>query len=133
MKEVRWKQRFMNFEKAFFLLQETDNLDIPSNIIKELTVKRFELTYELVWKVMKDFLEFQGVEKKIIGSRDAIRHSFQNEMITDGETWMELMKSRNKNTHNYFNEEILDAEYKKIKTAYFPLLKAFYEKIKTRL
>ena len=31
----------------------------------------------------------------IKGSRDAIREAFKVELISDGETWMDMIKSRN--------------------------------------
>ena len=56
--DIRWKQRFANFEKAFLQLkQAVDSYDDHAEaIIKEGIIPRFELTHELAWKVMKDFI-----------------------------------------------------------------------------
>ena len=54
----------------------------------------------LAWKVLKDFLEYQGVSG-IIGSRDATREAFQQGLIRKGDVWMEMISSRNESSHTY--------------------------------
>ena len=58
----RWEQRFSNFEKALFQLSQgiEQNSVNPPDIIKEGIVQRFEFAHELAWKVMKDYLEYEG-------------------------------------------------------------------------
>ena len=62
MEDIRWKQRFMNFENA--LKQLVEGVDkfanTEENIIKEGIIQRFEFTHELAWKVLKDYLEYEG-------------------------------------------------------------------------
>lgn len=130
--DIRWKQRFQNFEKAFIHLQEAVEIQKePSDLEKEGTIQRFEFTHELAWKVMKDFLNAQGIQQ-IIGSKDACRYAFQNELIDDGTIWMEMIKSRNETVHTY-NENILHSEYDKITKQYFEQFEKFYDKMKSFL
>ena len=49
-KDVRWKQRFENFEKAFFRLKEAIELKEPSELERNGIVQRFEFTIEVAWK-----------------------------------------------------------------------------------
>ncbi len=130
--DIRWKQRFEHYKDAYahlkYAVVEVKN---PNDLEKEGTIQRFEFTHELAWKVMKDFLIEKGIQG-IIGSKDATRHAFQNEIITDGQTWMNMIESRNKTVHTYV-DEILESEYKLIIDSYFPLFTAFYEKMKTYL
>ena len=117
--DVRWQQRFQNFSDALAQLQEAvETIENPSDLEKEGTIQRFEFTHELSWKVMKDFLEWEGI-KGIIGSNDAVRHAFQNGIITNGQYWMDMIESRNRTVHTYM-PEILSEEYSKIVTIYFP-------------
>ncbi len=129
-KEIRWEQRFSNFNKALKKLSQAveyikNNLaeqeieidyenaeSILDEIIKEGLIQRFEYTHELAWNVMKDFLSDVG-NVKIYGSRDATREAFKAELIKNGDIWMEMIKSRNKTTHTY-NEETADEIYIKI-------------------
>ena len=46
-------------------------------------------------------LTYQGATELITGSRDATREAFNRGLITNGETWMEMIKSRNKTSHTY--------------------------------
>ncbi|WP_305906756.1 nucleotidyltransferase substrate binding protein [Methylomarinum sp. Ch1-1] len=131
--DVRWKQRFSNFEKAFLQLKQAvetydDNADA---IIKEGIIQRFEFTHELAWKVMKDFLEYEGYQN-ITGSRSATRGAFNIDLLENGQAWMDMIESRNRTVHTY-QESILEQEYKKVSGPYFYCFSNFYEKMKTLL
>lgn len=96
--DIRWEQRFSNFNKALLKLSEAvdyikthsgkneKNLEIDSaeevleEIIKEGLIQRFEYTYEMAWNVMKDYAYYQG-NSEISGSRDAIRYAFSSNLI----------------------------------------------------
>ncbi len=132
-KDIRWQQRFGNFEKALAQLTEAieNNGENPIDIIKEGIIQRFEFTHELAWKVMKDFLEYEGFQN-IAGSRSATREAFNKGLISEGQVWMDMIESRNKTVHTY-HENILEIEYKKIFSLYFPLFIEFYDKMKTLL
>ena len=111
--DIRWQQRFSNFERAWSQLSEALNLMTErelSNLEKQGTIQAFEYTYELAWNVLRDYLTWQG-ESGISGSRDAIREAFTRGLITDGHAWMAMLQDRNRTVHTY-NEatanEILD-------------------------
>jgi nucleotidyltransferase substrate binding protein (TIGR01987 family) len=128
--DIRWKQRFANFEKALKQLSRgiEENSSNPSDIIKEGIIQRFEFTHELAWKVMKDFLEYEGIQN-ITGSRSATREAFNKGLISKGQYWMDMIESRNETVHTYI-EEILESEFSKIITLYYPLFVDFYNKMK---
>lgn len=108
--DVRWVQRFDNFKKALQTLTEAVEL-IKQRPLTRLEqqgmIQGFEFTHELAWNVLKDYLEEQGYTN-IVGSRNATRLAFKNELITDGDTWMEMIKSRNLTSHTY-NIELADS------------------------
>lgn len=126
--DIRWKQRFENYNRALSQLEEAV-MDVknPSDLEKEGTIQRFEFTHELAWKVMKDYLEYEGIAG-IVGSRSAVKEAFNKGLITDGEVWMNMLESRNKTVHTY-QQEILEEEYLKIVDDYYPLLQAFSQKM----
>ncbi len=116
-KEIRWKQRFINFNKAFSQLDKA--VDIVSqldDLAKEGLIQRFEYTLELAWKTLKDYLESKGVIA--IFPKDVIRQAFQTEIIENGELWMEMLQERNLLSHTY-NEEIFRHSIDKIVNSYF--------------
>jgi len=80
--DIRWQQRFRNFQKA--LVQLTEAVDLLhkrplSNIERQGFVKAFEFTHELAWTVMIDYFQYQG-NTRITGSRDVTREAFQNQI-----------------------------------------------------
>lgn len=62
--DIRWRQRFQNFDRAFMLLATAWHdrpLDACSALEQEGIVERFEYADELAWKTMKDYLQANGV------------------------------------------------------------------------
>lgn len=138
--DVRWKQRFENFQKA--LQKLVDAVDYIKNndskaeivldeIIKEGLIQRFEYTHELAWNVMKDYATYQG-NTTVGGSRDATREAFQLQLISDGAVWMDMIGSRNKTSHTY-NEATADEIYLKILNDYFPVFLEFQKNMEQKM
>ena len=106
VQNIRWQQRFANFSKAFMQLDFAVKLSTQRDLTdleKQGLIQAFEFTHELAWNVLKDYLEFQGVFN-LTGSRDTSREAFQKNLITRGEDWMEMIKSRNLTSHTYNNK-----------------------------
>jgi len=127
-KDIRWKQRFENYSNALVHLRDAViNSEDPSDLEKAGTIQYFEFTHELALKVMKDFLEYEGITG-IIGSRSATREAFNKGMISDGQIWMDMIESRNKTVHVY-RKDVLEEEYGFIVNDYFPLFEEFCAKM----
>lgn len=128
--DIRWQQRFQNYLKAFELL-ESAVVQFREKGLSELEeqglIQRFEFTHELAWNVLKDFFEYQG-NTDITGSRDATREAFNKGLISDGEGWMEMIKSRNKSSHTY-NEEIARDILINVVNWYYRLFLEFRDKM----
>ncbi|MCS6989908.1 MAG: nucleotidyltransferase substrate binding protein [Chloroherpetonaceae bacterium] len=130
--DIRWKQRFANYEKALNQLLsaiETHG-ENPIDIVKEGIIQRFEFTHELAWKTMKEFLEYEGYQN-IVGSRSAVKEAFNKGLIDDADVWLEMIESRNRTVHTY-QEEILKEEFQKIVSAYKPALVKFLNAMKAK-
>ncbi|EKB50446.1 nucleotidyltransferase substrate binding protein [Cecembia lonarensis] len=142
-KDIRWVQRFSNFNKALDKLEEAVSRiqeDYPidkegniaddqflDDILKEGLIQRFEYTHELAWNVMKDFLIHAG-NTNIFGSKDASREAFSAGLIENGEIWMDMIKSRSKTSHTY-NEETADEIFFKIMNQYIQEFIQFRDKM----
>ena len=130
--DIRWEQRFSNFNKALKKLSEAIDYvkknpkeEVLDEILKEGIIQRFKYTHELAWNVMKDFLLEIG-DVTLYGSKDATREAFKAELIKDGDVWMEMIKSRNKTSHTY-NEETAQEIYLKILNEYHAVFLKFQE------
>ena len=119
-KDIRWRQRFQNFQKAFDLLETAIKIKNPSNTEKAGLIQFFEVCFELAWKILKDYLESQGFVTKF--PRDTLKQAFQSNLIEDGHAWMKALEDRNLTSHTY-DEEETDKIEKLIRNQYFPLLK----------
>ncbi len=97
-KDIRWKQRFQNFEKAFNQLETAvSQLEALSDLEKEGMIQRFEYTFELAWKTLKDYLDQKNVEAKF--PREVIKQAFKYEIIDNGSLWIEMLEQRNLMAH----------------------------------
>lgn len=131
--DIRWTQRFENYKKAFSQLKSAIDKNglHPIDIIKEGIIQRFEFTHELAWKVMKDYLDYEGIQN-VTGSRSATREAFNMGLITNGQAWMDMIESRNKTVHTY-NQEVLEIEFKKVVLSYYELFEIFEQKMSSML
>jgi nucleotidyltransferase substrate binding protein (TIGR01987 family) len=127
--DIRWKQRFYNYQKALVQLTKFIKKGELSELEEQGIIKAFEYTYELAWNVIKDYYEEQG-EVSIQGSRDALRLAFQRGLITDGDNWMNMIKSRIASVHTY-NLEVAQQINQDIHDIYFQLFIELKEKMES--
>ena len=128
MTDIRWKQRFSSYKKAFSVLHGAVELSKEralSELEQQGLIQSFEFTHELSWKLLKDFLEYQGLSG-IIGSRDAVRNAYNQSLISNAEVWMEMIESRNLTSHTYNDETARDI-VQKICGIYEPLFENLME------
>ena len=122
--DIRWKQRFDNYLRAYETLRPGVELSRQrdlSELEQQGLIQGFEFTHELAWKVLKDYLEGEGFS--VASPRDAIKQAFQSGLLADDHVWIEALKDRNLTVHTY-EEKIAAAVEQKIRKAYFPALMA---------
>ena len=128
-KDVRWIQRFNNFEKALNQLTKFIEKGKLNEMERQGLIQAFEYTYELAWNSIKDYFESQG-EVNIIGSRDAFRLAFKRGQVENGDVWMEMINSRIATSHTY-NEDVAEQIAKDTETKYFGEFVKLHAKLKT--
>lgn len=119
--DVRWKQRFSNFSKSMNYLEQALTIQSPDIVQKAGIIQFFEMSFELSWKVLKDYLEEQGFED-VKSPRAAIKQAFEIGIIENGHGWLELLQDRNLTAQTYDEEKANEME-QLIHKNYFPLLK----------
>ncbi len=128
MKEIRWQQRFENYEKAFLLLNspfEAKELADFSDLEQEGLVQRFEYTFELAWKTLKDYLVYEGIKLEKTTPRETIKQAFAANIIQDGQIWINMLEHRNLMSHTYDKIEFEKA-MQAIKGSYLDSLRHLY-------
>ncbi|CAC9519757.1 Protein of unknown function DUF86, Caur_2869 group [uncultured Gammaproteobacteria bacterium] len=132
--DIRWKQRFQNFEQAFevFNRRKNDYETDPSSESHQMSfIQAYEILFELSWKVMKDYLENEGYEE-VTNAKKTIRHAFQDGLIRNAEDWMEGIKKRNMTSHTY-NENVLMEVVEFINTVFYHNVRDLYYRLKKEL
>ncbi len=130
--DVRWKQRFKHFEQAYAQLEKAVKLSKKrplSELEEQGIIQAFEYTHELAWNVLKDFLEEQGV-RDLYGSKDSSREAFKRGLIENGDSWMDMVQSRNLTSHTY-NRDIAQKIVQAILEKYFAEFGRLFDKFKS--
>ena len=130
-KDIRWIQRFRNFNKAFSQLKKFIDKKNLNELEEQGLIKSFEYTYELSWNTLKDYFEYQG-NHELNGSRDAINEAFKTGLIKDGDGWMNMFKDRNRTSHTY-NESTASEIVSNIFERYFQLFSALKLEMESHL
>lgn len=126
--DIRWKQRFQNFGNALSLLNEAVglNFDSLSYLEKEGIIQRFEMTFELAWKCLKDKMQNDGLVLDRISPKTVIRQAFEAKYITEIDTWFKMIASRNSMSHIY-DQEIFLQVLDDVKLEFAPVLNNLHE------
>jgi len=101
--DIRWKQRFQNFDRAFVLLRDAleNGPDSLNQLEKEGVIQRFEFSFELAWKTLKDYMEQDGFVFATITPRQVIKDAFAAKILDDGQVWIDMLDHRNLLSHTY--------------------------------
>jgi len=121
----------MNFQNSLQFLEEAIKIERPNIIEKAGLIQFFEITFELSWNVLKDYLEEQGFSD-LRYPRECIKKAFETGLLTDGHVWLEALTNRNLTSHVY-DETMADSVIAEIKNKYYPFLKQLYNKLKAEL
>ena len=131
-KDTRWIQRFSNYKRAMTLLREMVQGEVDllalEPIAKEGTIQRFEYTFELAWKTLKDKMEHDGLVFERVSPKYVLKLAYQTKYITNIEIWLEMSNDRNLLSHTY-NFATFDAILSKIESDYFAALDSLYTQL----
>ena len=129
--DIRWQQRFQNFEQAYNRLAEALQVPEPNELERNGIVQRFEFTIELSWKVMKDYLEFKGFQFKP-SPKDTFRQAQQSGYINYAQELIDALNIRNELAHDYDGEKFTKAEGQ-LRSVIFPRLTELHEFFRSEL
>ena len=108
------------------MLSESLEIKAPSDVERAGIIQFYEMTFELSWKVMKDYLQAQGYD--ISSPRHAIKQAFQTGLIGDGHGWIQALTDRNLTVHTYDEEKARQVELA-IRNAYYPLINKLLDRL----
>lgn len=100
MRNIEFK--YMNLKKAYIKLKEVSDLyDGDNDIIRDSLIQRFEFTYELTHKTLKEFMKYLGVTLENSFPRTIFKKAYVNNLISDDKVWINLLEDRNSTSHIY--------------------------------
>jgi nucleotidyltransferase substrate binding protein (TIGR01987 family) len=121
--DIRWKQRFQNFDRAFVLLREAldEGPAALNQLEKEGVIQRFEYCFELAWKAVKDYLEESGMVFAAVTPRQVLKDAYAAKVLPEGQVWIDMLDHRNLLSHTYSQagfEKAVEAIHKRYLTAF---------------
>jgi nucleotidyltransferase substrate binding protein (TIGR01987 family) len=109
---------YEKLKNAFDKLNEGAGI-ADDELQRDGVIKRFEFTFELLWKTLKIYLENQGI---IVRSpRESFKEAFKLNLIEDEKVFLDMLKDRNETTHIY-DKETADNIFNRIKSDYIPAI-----------
>ena len=123
-----WMDVFDDYSNSNARLKEV--LQLPLTIVtRDSSIKRFELTFELSWKLLKSFLKDNGYV--CTSPKSCLQEAFSFGLIQDDSLWFAMMNDRNSSVHTY-DEAFADAMYKRI-NGYLKLFQELEKEVKKHL
>ena len=125
--DIRWKQRFQNFDQGVVMLREAleNGPAALSALEKEGVIHRFEYTFELAWKTLKDFLEAGGLAISPVTPRQVIKDAFAAKVLADGQAWVDMLDHRNLLSHTY-DRAVFEKAVDAIAARYLPAMESLH-------
>lgn len=94
---------FEQFTETYSRLKEAIDIKKESDIKRDAVIKRFEFTYELLWKTYKKIARLQKLD--YFNPKACFQFAFKSGLIEDEDLFLEIIDARNKTTHVYSQAE----------------------------
>ena len=125
---LKSKIKLDKFKKALFALEAIylkPMQEDRSNV--DATIQRFEFTFELTWKFLKDYFLERGMDLNF--PKEIFQQAFAVKLIDYEEKWLAMLNDRNLTSHTY-NEKLANEIYFRIQT-YVPMFRSLIDVIDT--
>lgn len=96
--------------------------------LRDSIIQRFEFVTELSWKLMKKYLD-ENLVLEVYSPRSVIKESYKQDLIENGELWLDILEDRNLTSHTY-DENIANRIKDNIVNKYVLEFEKFIKRIK---
>lgn len=130
--DEKFYRRFESFRRSLAALEEVRERDLTDSFILSGAGAKFNITFDLAWKVMKDIIiqYFAVVDFPKGSPREVLRKAYVFHLISD-EAWLDMLRDRNDLTHDY-DGEIVKEVCKRLINCYLALFEEFRKTAETR-
>ena len=95
-------RKYENYASALSSLRSAPEQDLANEFVQSGVIDKFELQFELGWKLFKAMLAYEGDPVSATGSpRDVIKAAFQYYDFMDESLWLRMLRDRNDSAHIY--------------------------------
>ena len=104
---TKLENKHENFSNAVNRLNEANvayKKNSDNDIYQDALIKRFEFTFELAWKTLREFMLDQGYSLEILSPKGVISFAWREGIISNEELWLDMLQSRNLSAHDYGRE-----------------------------
>ena len=95
---TKYEAALQEFRDALSRFEEVLRQE-KTDIVRDSAIKRFELVFDLSWKVIKAWLEEHGAN--CVSPLGCFREAYRQGLIEYENLWIDLVKVRNKTAHTY--------------------------------
>ena len=103
----KFKNKAENFRSAVKRLNEANaayQKSTENELYQDALIKRFEFTFELAWKTLREFLLDQGYRLEIASPKGVFAYAYQEGFLEDEALWLDMLETRNLTAHDYGRE-----------------------------
>ncbi len=130
--DEKYYRRFESFRNSLSALEEIRERDLNDSFILSGAGAKFNITFDLAWKVMKDIIiqRFAVVDFPKGSPREVLRKAYEFRLISD-DIWMDMLRDRHDLTHDY-DGEIVKSVCTRLIDSYLALFEAFQKTVETQ-
>ncbi len=111
------KGKIAVFEKALNAFSELIKIK-PTAVERDAAIQRFEYSFELAWKSLKEILKTEGFTNEELSSpRKVLKNGFIAGFVKNEAIWIEMLQERNLTSHTY-NEQLANDIYNEFDSYY---------------
>lgn len=102
-----------------------------STVIRDGVIQRFEFTFELAWKSLREYMADQGADMSgVVFSKQVLKAAYAGQIIDDEQVWLAMLAARNVTSHVYDDKQAaqIAAEIRDRFMAPLAALAEFYER-----
>ncbi|MEG6567496.1 nucleotidyltransferase substrate binding protein [Thermoanaerobacterium saccharolyticum] len=129
---MKSNNKLENFIKALDRLKEgLLQYDEEDELQRDGIIQRYEFTFELAWKTLKEIFEDEGLVG-LNSPKTVLREAYSSGLIDDEKIWLDMLVDRNATSHIYSQSNAIEI-CKRIKEIYVDKLEELKDKILKRL
>lgn len=120
-----------NFIRAVQRLREAADAYAHSGdgVMRDGVIQRFEFTFELSWKALKEYMQDQGSTAELQFPKQVLREAYAARLIDGESTWLAMLADRNDTSHIY-DDKLADRITRDVCTVYLPVLETLSARMK---